>query len=84
MHLEKEENLEDEVYYIDEDFIDLVDIALEQVVLSLPMHPLCDEKCKGLCPQCGENRNEEECGCRNANTNPKFAILGNLKKDICK
>lgn len=78
--LEEDVNLEDEIFYIDEEFIDLADIALEQVALSLPMHPLCDEKCKGLCPQCGKNRNEEECSCRNANPDPKFAVLESLKK----
>ena len=36
-------------------------LASEQIQLSIPMKPLCDDKCLGLCPQCGANRNRESC-----------------------
>jgi len=39
------------------------DMAAEQVYLSLPMKPLCREDCKGLCPGCGVNLNNEACRC---------------------
>ena len=35
----------------------------EVVAGALPAHPLCDEGCKGLCPQCGVSRNESQCNC---------------------
>lgn len=35
----------------------------EAVILGLPMKPLCREACKGLCPQCGEDRNAGPCRC---------------------
>jgi len=41
----------------------LEDILREQVLLSLPMQRVCRDACKGICPACGSNRNEGDCGC---------------------
>lgn len=38
----------------------------EAVILGLSMQPLCQEACKGLCPQCGEDRNAGPCRCERA------------------
>ncbi len=35
----------------------------ELILTDLPSYPLCDEACRGLCPQCGENRNTGRCTC---------------------
>jgi uncharacterized protein len=35
----------------------------EAVILGLPMRPLCKESCLGLCPHCGEDRNQGPCRC---------------------
>ncbi len=43
--------------------IDLWETMLEQVILHLPMRPLCRDSCQGLCPVCGENRNIHPCRC---------------------
>jgi uncharacterized protein len=44
--------------------LELEEILREQVLLQLPMQRICAEACKGICPVCGANRNESECGCR--------------------
>lgn len=44
--------------------IDTAEIALSDLLLELPYKMLCREDCKGLCPVCGCDRNETECGCR--------------------
>jgi uncharacterized protein len=54
---------DEELYPIVADEIDLGLLVRDAVVLELPMAPLCREGCAGLCPQCGANRNEGECGC---------------------
>lgn len=36
----------------------------EQLLLELPMKPLCRPDCLGLCPRCGADRNSGPCGCR--------------------
>lgn len=42
--------------------IDLDPVLREQVLLALPVTVLCREDCKGLCPTCGQDRNEQDCG----------------------
>ena len=43
--------------------IDLKEMALEQIYLGIPLKPLCQEACRGLCPRCGAERNHAGCDC---------------------
>ncbi len=61
------------------DEIDLSSVIYEQIVLSFPMKPLCHEGCKGLCSQCGVDRNVENCHCAATNSDPRWETLGRLK-----
>jgi uncharacterized protein len=69
---------DDDLYPIDLDTIDLGPLVRDAVVLELPMAPLCKEDCAGLCPQCGANRNEGDCGCV-APRDPRWANLDVLR-----
>ena len=54
-----------DVVFLEEPVLDLEDLAIEQVLLEMPIRVLCSEECAGLCPQCGANRNkEEDCRCK--------------------
>ena len=53
----------------------------EQVVMAFPLQPLCNENCKGLCPNCGSDLNQGDCGCKREPGSNKFAVLKNLKLD---
>lgn len=60
---ESEDPLEDaDVARYDGQVVDLEPVLREQIILSLPMSPRCREDCAGLCPTCGQNRNEADCG----------------------
>ena len=59
--------------------IDLHDAVQEEVLMAVPMKTLCRPECKGLCPQCGADLNQGECGCEKKIINPKFAVLKGLK-----
>jgi len=48
---------------VGEDEIDLTDDLREDALVVLPQKSLCSEECRGLCPQCGQNLNEQDCGC---------------------
>lgn len=61
------------------DEINLVEVVQEQVLLALPVQPLCNEACRGLCPQCGKNLNVESCSCVPPDISNKFAALKNFK-----
>ena len=43
--------------------IDVSDEVRDEIVLALPINPLCAETCRGLCPVCGGNRNQVACTC---------------------
>jgi uncharacterized protein len=58
--------------------VDLEALFREQFVLAVPYAPLCREDCKGLCPQCGIDRNSATCGCEKP-IDPRLAALKNLK-----
>ncbi len=66
---------DDEIYRYHKDEVDLAEMLREQVILALPMHPLCAESCQGLCPVCGQNRNVQQCGCQEARPESPFAVL---------
>jgi uncharacterized protein len=57
------------------DQIDLTDFVKRSVISALPMKILCSEDCKGLCPVCGKNLNEGECGCVTTYIDPRFESL---------
>ena len=59
--------------------IDVSALVHEQMLLAFPLPPVCREDCKGLCPQCGVNRNVETCKCRSEWTDPRLARLSSLR-----
>lgn len=60
--------------------IELEEILQEQVVLLLPMHLLCNEDCKGICPVCGKNRNESDCHCAIKPADDRWSGLKQFKQ----
>jgi len=58
--------------------LDIIELLREQFQLALPMKPLCSDACRGLCPECGTNRNRTECACAPAWEDPRLAPLKNL------
>jgi len=68
-----------EIGFYSGDFIEVTDIAREQILLSLPMKPICREDCKGLCPHCGRNRNLKDCNCESVLVDPRLVELLKVK-----
>ncbi len=67
--------------YYKKDEIDLGDIFTEEILINEPISKLCRPKCKGLCPQCGVNRNETPCTCKSTEpAKSPFAKLGEWMK----
>ena len=59
--------------------VDLEAIIREQIILMVPLKPLCREDCQGLCPSCGANLNRESCSCQADKSDSPFAQLAKLK-----
>ena len=73
---------EAEIGYYQGDGILLEDVLREQVLLALPLKITCREDCKGLCPHCGKNLNEEQCSCSVPMEDPRWAALKEIRDRI--
>ena len=81
---EEEERLkldDTEIAFFEGEGMFLADVLAEQVLLALPMKAICRSDCRGLCPQCGVNLNNEECRCESHSVDPRTAPLARLKQD---
>ena len=75
-------NDSDDVIYYENDLINVSGDVREQVILALPMKPVCDQVCKGLCPSCGQNLNLAKCSCPEEDKGARWTVLRELlKKD---
>jgi uncharacterized protein len=72
----KSEELDLDFYSGEE--IDLLDLVKEQVELNIPMKPLCDDACKGICQKCGTDLNIRSCTCSVKDIDPRFESLKKL------
>jgi uncharacterized protein len=70
---------EGQLVYHDGTSLDITDTVREAVILSLPISPLCREDCRGLCPGCGQDLNEEACRCSGEKPDPRWSALKGLK-----
>ena len=59
----------------DGEVIDIDELVREQLLLALPAQILCREDCKGLCPECGGDRNQADCKCQEPEIDPRWAGL---------
>lgn len=58
--------------------LDLSEVVRQNLVLAIPMSPLCSSRCRGLCPSCGANLNAEPCTCRHQEGDPRLEALREL------
>nr|WP_240794988.1 DUF177 domain-containing protein [Rhodococcus zopfii] len=66
---------EDEVYRMVDDEIDLEPVIVDAVGLELPLQPLCNDDCAGLCPECGIRLAIAESGHGHEIIDPRWAGL---------
>ena len=55
--------------------LELDDIVISDILLSLPQKNLCKDDCKGLCQICGKNLNEGDCSCDKREIDPRLEML---------
>jgi uncharacterized protein len=65
-----------------DDEIDLLSGIREDVLLNIPVKPLCSEDCRGLCVLCGTDLNEGECTCRKEDVDLRFAPLRDIRAQL--
>jgi len=70
-----------EVGYYEGNGLALNDVLREVVLLALPMQLVCQEACKGICPVCGQNRNQRDCGCQAEAVDDRWSLLRNFRAE---
>lgn len=73
-----------DVEFYSERVFPLRDLAVEQIQLSIPMKPLCDESCLGLCPTCGANKAREGCQCEGSIVDERWGALKAIGDELKK
>jgi uncharacterized protein len=58
--------------------IDLSEVIRQDLLLALPLTPLCRPDCRGLCQSCGQNLNEGQCDCEHQTSDPRWNALADL------
>jgi len=57
---------------VPEQEVDITGDLREELMLSLPDYIRCSEDCKGLCPKCGADLNDGDCGCSEEDDEPEI------------
>lgn len=70
---------EDELQ-IHDDQLDLEPVLTDAVVLALPLNPVCDPQCPGLCAECGARMADDPDHSHGEAIDPRWAKLGQLAK----
>ena len=68
----------EEIMFVDGDTLDITEITENSIISTLPIKRLCKEDCKGLCSQCGTNKNVKECQCDDFDVDIRLAKLREL------
>ncbi|HVW81242.1 MAG TPA: YceD family protein [Mycobacteriales bacterium] len=71
---------DDEALTLEGDILDLEPAVRDAVVLGLPLNPLCDPDCEGLCPTCGVRMADVEPDHGHDEVDPRWAALALLKE----
>ncbi len=58
--------------------LDLTEVVRQDLLLAMPISPLCSQDCQGLCPRCGADLNTETCTCQDEQIDPRLEALRQL------
>ena len=76
-------DLKPEEFRIDEHrHLDLSEAVRQYEQSAIPLQPLCRDDCAGLCPICGQNRNEARCDCPTDETDDRWGALAGLADQL--
>ncbi|MBI4600107.1 DUF177 domain-containing protein [Candidatus Uhrbacteria bacterium] len=77
----QEDDIDSEHYA--ENKVDITQPVHDQILLAVPLVPLCRKDCQGLCSECGKNLNNGPCGCHKEKPgDPRLAVLQSLKDKL--
>jgi uncharacterized protein len=68
-----------DAYVIENDQINLLPMMRENILLAIPLGPLCRVDCPGFCPDCGQDLADGSCTCQKTVSDPRWSALDTLK-----
>ncbi len=71
---------EEDSYRVTDSEVHLEPMLRDAIALSLPLNPVCDDACKGICAHCGRDLNDGACGCGEEEPDPRWAPLAALRE----
>lgn len=88
VHIEIEENISaqeienptdaDDYPFMEGFELDTQVLIDHEIMINWPVKILCKEDCKGICPNCGKDLNQGECGCDTFVPDPRMAVLNEI------
>lgn len=72
----------EEGYRVEGDQLLLEPLVRDAVILAMPLNPLCRPECRGLCAECGADRNAGDCGHRPGRVDVRWEPLGRLRDQM--
>jgi uncharacterized protein len=69
-------------FHPDRPQVDIAEDVHDALLLAIPFKVLCKQDCKGICPGCGADLNEEECSCKAKPVDPRWSELEKLKNSL--
>jgi uncharacterized protein len=66
----------------DQEWVEVDQVVRDALRLSQPEYFVCRPECRGMCPACGQDWNEGECGCQPAAPDSPFTTLATLRKPL--
>jgi uncharacterized protein len=80
---EDTDDADENTTFVEGSVLDVSELILQEILLDIPMKPLCSESCPGLCPRCGALKGSKECTCpEEAAIDPRWGALTRLKKGV--
>lgn len=73
---------EEETYVVEGLEIDIEPMLRDALTLELPLNPVCDRDCKGMCSRCGQDLNAGACACVEDDVDPRWAGLSALRDKL--
>jgi uncharacterized protein len=64
--------------FIDEEMADIGPLVEEAIFMAIPICPVCQPECQGLCPVCGQDKNTATCSCHEDTIDPRWEKLKSL------
>lgn len=76
------EDTDEDVYATSGTEVDLEPMLVDALTLALPLNPVHDEACRGLCARCGTDLNISSCDCTDDEIDPRWEALAALRHKL--